>query len=87
MFMGDVILISTIDHKQPQPVSGIQLLLLSHLIIYYKMMKVETYVRTFGDMIFQRLQKIIQMHYSSFTDDILDELRKLLNEVPTYTNT
>ena len=27
------------------------------------------------------------MHYSSFTDDILDKLQQLLNDVPTYVET
>ena len=48
------------------------------------MVNLETCVRAFGDMPFQRLQQIIQMHYSSYTDNILDELQQLLNDVPSY---
>ena len=62
-FMGGIIVISIMDHSQLQPASGRPFLISSHLITCYMIMKLETLVRAFGDMLFQRLQQIIQMHY------------------------
>ena len=58
-FMGGVIVMSTMYHTQLQPVSGSLFLLLSNMITCYKMVKLETCVRLFGDMPFQRLRQII----------------------------
>ena len=86
-FMGGVVIISTMEDIQLQPVLGRTFLLPFHLITCYQIMKIETSVQAFGAMLFQRSQQIIQMHYSSFTNDILDELQNLLIEVPTYVST
>ena len=50
------------------------------------MIKLQTSVHAAGDMRFQRLQEIICMHYSKYIEkpELLDELRLLLKEVPTY---
>ena len=85
-FMGGVIIISTMDHTQLQPVSGRQFLLSSYVITCFKMVKLETSVRASRDIPFQRLQQIVRMHYSKYTEfpGLLDELRDFLRNVPTH---
>ena len=48
------------------------------------MVKLETPVRCVGDNNFIRLQEILRMHHSKYSDNILTELRDLLRTVPTY---
>ena len=74
------------DHTQLKPVEGRPFLLSTHVITCFKMFKLETSVRAVGDTPFQRLQKVLSMHYIKFTDkpELLDELRGLLHTVPTY---
>ena len=86
VFMGGVIIISTIDHTQLQPVNGRPFLLSTHVITCFKMVKLRTSVRAVGDQDYQRLQQIIRIHYSKYIEqpELLDELRELLANVPTY---
>ena len=81
---GGVLIIGTMDHTQLQPVSGRPFLLSSLIVTSFKMVKVETPVRCAGDTNFIRLQEIIRLHHSKYTDDILTELQNLLEIVPTY---
>ena len=89
IFMGGVIIISTMDHTQLQPINGRPFLLSTHVLTCFKMVKLHTSVRASGDMHFQRLQAIIRMHHSQYIDhpELLDELRVLLHNVPTYVPT
>lgn len=89
VFMGGVLIISTMDHTQLQPVQGKPFLLSTHVITSFRMVKLEKSVRANGDLPFQRLQQIISMHYSVFQQNpaLLDELRNLLQTVPTYVDT
>ena len=84
--MGGVIIISTMDHTQLQPVAGRPFLLSSYVITCFKLVKLEISVICSIDINFQRLQKIVRMHYRKYTDfpGLLDELRDLLRNVPTY---
>ena len=86
VFMGGVVVISTMDHTQLQPVKGRPFLLSTHVITCFKMVKLETCVRAAGDKDFQRLQEITRMHFSCFNDEtqLLNEFRDLLHNVPTY---
>jgi hypothetical protein len=89
IFMGGVIIISTMDHTQLQPINGRPFLLSTHVLTCFKMVKLRTSVRASGDMHFQRLQAIIRMHHSQYIEhpELLDELRVLLRNVPTYVPT
>ena len=60
VFMGGVIIISTMDHTQLQPVNGRPFLLSTHVITCFKMVKLRTSVRATGDQDFQRLQQNYQ---------------------------
>ena len=81
---GGVLIIGTMDHTQLQPVSGRPLLLSSLIITCFVMVKLVTSVRCAGDENFRRLQELLRIHFSKYTNDILIELRRLLNTVPTY---
>ena len=83
-FVGGVIVISTMGHTQLQPVSGSPFLILYNIITCYTIVKLETCVRSFGDMRFQLFQQIIQISQNSFTNDILDKIWQVLNNVPSY---
>ena len=85
IFMGGVIIISTMDHTQLQPINGRPFLLSTHVITCFKMVELQSSVRTAGDVDFQRLQAIIRMHYSQYIEhpQLLDDMRVLLNNVPT----
>ena len=86
IFFGGVVIISTMDHTQLQPVKGRPFLLSTHVITCFKMVKLEACVRAAGDKYFQRLQEITRIHYSCFDNDsdLLEEFKSLLRNVPTY---
>ena len=67
--MGEVLIISTMDHTQLQPVNGRPFLLSTHVITCFKMIKLQCSVRASGDQDFQRMQEIICMHASKYFDD------------------
>ena len=49
IFMGGVVIISTMDHSQLPPVTGRPFLLSTHVITCFKMVKLESSVRAAGD--------------------------------------
>ena len=55
IFMGGVLIISTMDHTQLQPVNGRPFLLATHVITCFRMIKLECSVRASGDPYFQRI--------------------------------
>ena len=89
IFMVGVIIISTMDHTQLQPINGRSFLLSTHVISCFKMAKLQSPVRVAGDVDFQKLQAIIRMHYSHYIEhpELLDNLRVILRNVPTYVQT
>ena len=86
VFMGGVVIISTLDHTQLKPVKGRPFLLSSHLIINFKMPKLETSVCAIANCSLQKIQKIISSRYNQFTENLnlLSELRDPLHDVPRY---
>ena len=69
---------------QLQPVCGRSFILSSHVITFFKMVKLDTYVRCACDAPFEQLQQIIRSHYSLYTINMIREIRQLLRYVPTY---
>ena len=53
------------------------------------MAKLQSPVRVAGDVDFQQLQAIIRMHYSDYIEhpELLEDLRVLIRNVPTYVQT
>ena len=89
IFMGGVIIISTMDHTQLQPINGIPFLISTQFITCFKILKLQSSVRADGDVDFQQLQAIIRMHYSEYIEhpELLEDLRVLIRNVPTYVQT
>ena len=83
--MGGVIIISKMYFTQLQPINGRTFLLSTHVITCFKMVKLQSSVRAAGDVDFQQLQAIVRMHYSKYIEhpELLDDMRVLLNNVPT----
>ena len=50
IFMGGVIIISTMDHTQLQPINGRPFLLSTHVVTCFKMVKLQSSVRDAGDV-------------------------------------
>ena len=84
--MGGLLVISTMDHTQLQPIEGRPFLLSSHVITCFEMVQLQTSVRAAADVQLQRIQQIASMHYSSYIDntDLLDEFRNLLSETCVF---
>ena len=72
------------DHTQLNPIGGRPFLLSSLIITCFTMVKLETPVRCAGDENFVRLQEILRMHHSMYTEDLLNKLRDLLSTVPIF---
>ena len=89
LFRGGIVTISTLDHTQLKPVKGRPFLLSSHLIINFKMPKLETSVCAIANCSLQKIQKIISSRYNQFTENLnlLSELRDPLHDVPRYIDT
>ena len=64
IFMGGLLVISTMDHTQLQPVESCPFLLLLHAITCFKMVKLETSVRAADDPALQHIQQIASKYYS-----------------------
>ena len=71
------------DHTQLQPINGRPFLLSTQV------MNLQSSVRAAGYVDSQQLQAIIRMHYSHYIEhpELLDYLRVLLPNVPTYNQT
>ena len=86
IFMGGVLIISTIDHTQLQPVQGRPFLTSSHVITCFQMTMLCTSVRASNDPNFQRIQEIARMHYKVYQQqpELLDEFKLLLSNTCTF---
>ena len=86
IFMGGILIISTIDHTQLQPVEGRPFLLSSHVITCFKMIKLQSSVRASDDIELQRIIQIASMHYSAYVDDpeLLVEFRTLVSNTCVF---
>ena len=86
IFMGGILIISTMDHTQLQPVEGRPFLLSSHVITCFKMIKLQSSVRASDDIELQRIIQIASMHYSAYVDDpeLLVEFRTLVSNTCVF---
>ena len=89
IFIGGVIIISTMDHTQLQHINGRAFTISTQVITCFKMVTLQLSVQADGDVDFQRLQEIIHMHYSKYIEypELLGDLRVLLCNFPTYVQT
>ena len=88
MYMGGLLLICTLDHKQLQPVSGRPFLLSAHIISCYRFVILKEPVWDSNDKSFQRIQNLVRMNPNEYerNPDLLPELSILLRNNCTYVN-
>ena len=84
--MGGLLIISTQDHKQLQPVSGRPLLISAHILSCFCFILLKESVRAAGDPALQRIQNIVQMHPKAYKDnnELLTELIELIKDNCTF---
>ena len=88
IFMGGLLIISTLDHKQLQPVSGRPFLVSAYIISCFRFVILKHSVRAAGDPSFQRIQNIARMHPKMYSSDpmLLQELAELIKSNCTFVN-
>ena len=84
IFMGGVLMICTMDHKQLEPVTGKPFLLSSHIVSCFSVIRLQHSVRASTDLNFQKLQVISRMSPNDITDDIVNEFETLLSNTCTF---
>ena len=86
IYMGGLLIISTLDHKQLQPVSGRPLLISAHILSCFRFILLKESVRAAGDPALQRIQNIVRMHPKAYEDnpELLTELSQLIKDNCTF---
>ena len=84
VYMGGILIIGTLDHRQLPPVEGHPFLTSPHVFSSYNFSSLRHSVRASNDLNHQRVQFIIRSHRSTHTTDILEELEYLLSENYTF---
>ena len=84
IFMGGVLMICTMDHKQLEPVNGKPFLLSSHIVTCFSVVRLNHSVRASSDANFQRLQIISRMSPNHITDEISHEFETLISNTCTF---
>ena len=87
IFMGGILVIGTLDHKQLPPVQGHPFLTSPHVFSSYEFSMLKKSVRANGDPNHQRVQEIIRTHRSRHTKEVLEELEILISEYYTFVET
>ena len=86
IYMGGLLIISTLDHKQLQPVSERPLLISAHILSCFRFILLQKSVRSSGDPDLQRIQNIVRMHPKAYEDnpELLTELSQLIKDNCTF---
>lgn len=88
MFLGGLLIISTLDHTQIQSINSRPFLTHSHIIPCFKMVCLNHSVRAFGDEAFQRLQYISRLTCREIEEDpnLEEEFIELCSNNLTFVN-
>ena len=86
VFCGGLLIITTLDPKQLQPVNGHPVLTSPHVLSSFEFRKLTQSVRASGDLALQRIQDIARMMVSSYVSspEVLQEFRQLLGDHCTF---
>ena len=84
IIFGGVLIIGTMDHTQLESVNGKPFLLSSIIITCFEMTILEHPVRCAGDEDFIRLQKLLRLCHSEYSNEVIEELKELLGSVVTF---
>ena len=87
IFMGGILVIGTLDHKQLPPVQGHPFLTSPNVFSSYEFSMLKKSVCANGDSNHQRVQEIIRTHRSRHTKEVLEELEFLISEYYTFVET
>ena len=89
LFFGGVLIITTLDPKQLQPVVGRPVLTSPHVISSFDFRRLVRSVRASGDPMLQRIQDIARMMVSSYVahPEVLQEFQQLLSNNCTFVPT
>ena len=84
IFMGGLLMICTMDHKQLEPVKGKPFLLSSHIVTCFSVVRLKHSVRASSDTNFQRLQAISRMSVRDINDDTIEEFKSTLRTTCSF---
>ena len=86
IFLGGVLFICTLDHKQLQPITGKPFLMTPMIISCFRLHNITESVRASGDLNLQRMQKIARMNPSKYSSnpELLSEFKELLSSTCTF---
>ena len=86
IFLRGILVVTTLDHAQLQPMKGRPFLRSSHDISCFKMIKLSNSVKAYGDAPFLRIQEVFCMYYNNFEEnpELLEEFKELLSGTCTF---
>ena len=85
-YLGGLLIIGTLDHKQLPPVKGKPFMTSPHVLTSFAFTVLQHSVRASGDPDFQRLQNIARLHPRCYEEnpDLIDEFKELISRVCTF---
>ena len=88
IYLGGLLWICTLDHKQLPPITGKPFLTSPHVLICFEFIQLEESVRANSDPDLQRIQKIARLHPQKYIDDpsLIPEFKRLLSSTCTFVN-
>ena len=86
IFMGGLLFICTLDHKQLAPIDGSPFLVSPMILSCFEFVCLKESVRASGDPNLQRIQNIARMNPKEYQDDpgLIDEFKRLLLDTCTF---
>ena len=88
IYLGGLLVIGTLDHKQLPPLKGKPFMTLQHILTSLEFVILQHSLRASGDPDFQRLQNIARLHPRKYKEypALIDEFRRLIVSVCTFVN-
>ena len=89
IFLGGILFICTLDHKQLQPINVKPVLVSPMVLSCFKFVSLSESVRANGDRNLQRIQNIARMHPQKYEDNpsLITEFKDLLISTCTFVDT
>ena len=86
IFLGGMLFICTLDHKQLQPINGKPFLVSPMVLTCFKFISLSESVRASGDIPLQRIQYIARMHPQHYEDNpsLISEFKDILLSTCTF---
>ena len=86
IFLGGMLFICTLDHKQLQPINGKPFLVSPMVLTCFKFISLSESVRASGDIPLHRIQHIARMHPQHYEDNpnLISEFKDLLLSTCTF---